>query len=178
MKLIALLPLFLAVPLMAQEPVVVEPAPVVEAPVVSSGPTKTDSKLMFAWNFATDDGKAIHFLDNATAATLYDFNRKEWLAGAMTALYTPQMTLGGMSVKPLSLDAGVVQSIEAGHTAFPFGAVRFHGREMLEQNQSLKDFFSARTNLLKYLTCGGWAARDWNIGEYRYGGFVGAETKF
>jgi len=185
MKL-ALLSLLLVVPVMAQESVevdtstvVVTTATVVEAPATSSGPTATDGKLLSAWNWATDNGSSLHFLDNGTAATLYDFNRKEWLAGAMTALYNPEMTFRATKIKPLSLDVGVIKSMEAGQAAFPFGAVRFHGREVVGAISSgAKDFFEARQNLLKYLTCGGWVARDWNIGEYRYGGFIGAETKF
>lgn len=140
--------------------------------------TENDSKMKAMWNWTTDNGNALHFLDNGTAASLYDFNRKEWLGGVMSSLYKPQMSFKGMVAHPLSLDVGVVKSIEQGHAAFPFGAVRFHGREMLANNEKVKAFFESRQNLIKYLTCGGWAARDWNIGDYRYGGFIGAEVKW
>lgn len=183
----ALLPLLLAVQVLAQdptpapvqsEPVVVAPAPVAES-VAPAGPTATDNKLKLTWNWLTDNGNAVHLLDNGTAASLYDFNKKEWLGGAMTALYSPKMTVKGVAMQPLSADLGVAQSLEQGRSAFPFLAVRFHGKELLAQsNDSIKAFFDNRQNLLRYLTLGGWAARDWNIGDYRYGGFMGAEAKF
>lgn len=154
-----------------------EPAPLPAVPVAPE-PTKTDGKLKLAWNYMTDGGNAFHFLDNGTAASLYDFNRREWLGGVMTALYQPIVHVRGHEARPFSFDVGIVKSLEAGNAAFPFGAVRFHGRDMLAKTSpTVQNFFNARSNLLKYLTCGGWAARDWNIGEYRYGGFIGAEAK-
>jgi hypothetical protein len=137
-------------------------------------PTNVDKWYQKVWTFAVDDGDALHFLDNATAASLYDFNRKEWLGGGMTSLYQPLIK----GVKPLSLDFGVSSTMQQGDVGFPFGAVRFHGRELLNKNASVKSFFDARQNLLKYLTCGGWTARDFNYGIWRYGGFLGAEAKF
>lgn len=172
MKLIsALLPLLLAMPLMAQDAVVADTTTVVKDTSAVSTATTYDSKLKEVWNTLSSK-ENFHLLDNATPSSYYDFNKKEWLAGATSTLY---------KVQHVSFDVGIAKSIEQGQQAFPTTAIKFHGGEILSANSRVQDLmatFGLNQGLLQYATGGGWAARDFNIGDYRYGAFLGAELKF
>ncbi len=140
---------------------------------VAAAPTQADTLLGSAWT-SLYESSSFHLLDNATPAYFYDAIHKESLAGVSTSLYYNSKAY-------TSLDFGVAGGSSSGTSnvvGFPLIAINFHAGSLIVAKSpvvaSLVEASGASSSpVLSNLTFGGWAARDFNAGEWRAGAFSG-----
>lgn len=136
-----------------------------------------DSLLQKSWNDIKSNSH-MHFLDNLTPATFYDFKEHVMMAGGTSSFY---------SYKKLTADFGVVKSIDAStsvvpaSTALPMVGLNLHIGEWLDSIPALHTLganLGLQQGLLQYATAGAWFARDFGIHEFRYGAYTGLQVKW
>jgi hypothetical protein len=129
------------------------------APVFAS-----DSGLKKTWEDFRSNSH-VHLFDNLTPAGFYDTDADEFLAGAVTSLY---------SYRFLTLDVGIVED-------FPIAGANVKVNELLMYVPQIREtltFLKLDEGFLKYTAMGLWAARDFEAKKARYGYYVGAEFQF
>ena len=140
--------------------------------VLTVKPVRADSGIVGQLFDNIKSSITAHILDNATPGYFYDFKNHRQLGGVTSELYV---------YKHLSLDGGLIRSIEAqGHT-IPIANLDVHLGSYLAQFDQVKTLVATlglNGGLLQYAHIGGWAGKDLTTREYLYGLSGGIRVEF
>ena len=143
------------------------------APSTSTSQSAIDSYLSTLWN-DTLASPNFHLLDNATTAYCRDVIHGRDLGCATSSLYQKDYVSADFGI------AGSQQTPNGGPTTysgFPMLAVNFHFGQLLAARipkiGSMAAQLGASGSVMSNMTVGGWAARDFNRGQYVGGFFTG-----
>lgn len=141
-------------------------------------PAKADDTLLKKTWTDVQSNSSFHLFDNLTSGTFYDFKEHVMMAGGTTEIYT---------YKKLSFDLGIVKSIDSPTSTvsptdvLPIVGVKLKIGSVLDAIPALHALagqMGLQQGLLQYVTAGGWAARDFDLHETRYGGYAGLVATF